>query len=90
MKLKICGDKVNTSFKGKKVPKENISYNCLSLILLDSVIKASKKYYLQTRLEECKYEIKETSMENLINDDLESSSLDNGTESDPDNKCNNE
>ena len=26
--------------------------------MLDSVIKVNKKYYLQTLLEECKYEIK--------------------------------
>ena len=36
-------------------PKENASYKCLSLIMLDSVIKANKKYYPQTLLEECKY-----------------------------------
>ena len=41
--------------------------------MLDSVIKASKNYYPQTLLEECKYEVKKTKMENLINDELESS-----------------
>ena len=30
---------------------------CLSLIMLDSVIKAKKKDYPQTLREECKYEI---------------------------------
>ena len=35
--------------------------------MLDSVIKASKKYYPQKLLEECKYEIKKTKMENQIN-----------------------
>ena len=30
-------DKVNTNFKDKNVPKENASYKCLSLIMLDSV-----------------------------------------------------
>ena len=29
--------RVNTNFQGKKVPKENASYKCLSLIMLDSV-----------------------------------------------------
>ena len=38
----------------------------LSLIILDSVIRASRKYYPQTILEECKYEIKKTKMENLL------------------------
>ena len=37
--------------KGKKVPKENASYKCLSLIMLDSVIRVNKKYYPQTFLE---------------------------------------
>ena len=40
---------------------------CLSLIMLDSVIRASKKYYPQTLLEQCKYETKKNKMENLIN-----------------------
>ena len=44
-KIKSYGDKVNTNFQGKKVPKENASYKCLSLIMLDSVIRVSKKYY---------------------------------------------
>ena len=45
-------------FKVKKIPKENTSYRCLSLIMLDSVVTVKKKYYPQTLLEECKYEIK--------------------------------
>ena len=67
---KSYGDKINTSFQGKKIPKENASYKCLSLIMLNSVIRANKKDYSQTLLEECKYEIKKNIMENLINDDL--------------------
>ena len=30
-----------------------------------------KKYYTQTLVEECKYEIKENKIENFINDDLD-------------------
>ena len=44
-KIKMYGDRVNTNFQGKKVPKENASYKCLSLIMLDSVIRANKKHY---------------------------------------------
>ena len=44
--------------------------------MLDSFIRANKKYYPQTLLEECKYEIKKNKMENLINDDLDPSSSD--------------
>ena len=44
--------------------------------MLGSVIRANKKYYLQTLLEECQYEIKKNKMESLINDDLDLSSSD--------------
>ena len=69
-KIKLYGDKVNTNFKGRKLPKEKASYKCLSLIILDSVIIVNKKYYPQTLLEECKYELKKNKMEYLINNDL--------------------
>ena len=45
--------------------------------MLDSVIKAKKKYYPQTLLEECKYEQKRIKIENLIDDDLEKKFSDN-------------
>ena len=68
------------------MPKENSSYKCLSLIILDSIIKATKNYYPQTLLEECKYEAKKTKIENLTNYELEPSlsedEFDNETESD--------
>ena len=38
------------------------------------MVDSNKKYYPQTFLEECKYEIKKNKMENLINDDLDLSS----------------
>ena len=37
------------------MPKEKAPCKCLSIIMLDSVIKANKKYYPQTILEEWKY-----------------------------------
>ena len=58
------------------MPKENASYKCLSLILLDFVIRVNKKFYPQTLLEECKYVIRKYKMENLINNDLSLSSSD--------------
>ena len=75
-KMKMYGDKVNTNFQGKKVPKEIASYKCVSLIMLDSVIRVNKKYYPQTLLEEYKYVIRKNRMENLINNDLSLSSPD--------------
>ena len=60
-----------TNFPSKKMPKEKAPCKCLSIIVLDSVIEAKKKYYPQTLLEECKYEQEKIKMENLIDDDLE-------------------
>ena len=39
--------------------------------MIDSVIKANKKYYSQTLLEECKYVIEKIKIENYINEDYE-------------------
>ena len=49
--MNLYGDKINTNFQGKKIPKEISSYKYLSLIMLDSVIRANKKYYPQALLE---------------------------------------
>ena len=55
-KIKIYAGGVITNFQGKKMPIEKAPSKYLSIIMLNSVIKANKKYYPQTRLEECKYE----------------------------------
>ena len=85
-------DRVNTNFQGKKEPKENASYMCLSLIMLDCIIRANRKQYPQTLLEECKYVIRKNKMENLIDDDLDLSlsdesdnQFDNGYDNETDN-----
>ena len=44
-KIKSYGDKVNTDFQGKKVPKENVSYKCFSLIVFESVKSIILKYF---------------------------------------------
>ena len=54
--------------------------------MLDSVITVSKKYYPRTFLEECRYKLKKTKMENLINDDLDLSSSDDETDNESDNE----
>ena len=67
------------------MPNEKGPCKYLLIIMLDSVIKAKKKYYPQTLLEECKNEKEKMKMENLIDDDLEKSSFDeSNSESDND------
>ena len=78
-----------TNFHNKKMPKEKAPCKCLSIIMLDSVVIANKKYYPQTLLEECKYIQEKIKTENYIDDDLEKSASDSDsndeTESDIDN-----
>ena len=87
-KIKMYADHMITNFDTKKMPTEKAPHKCLSIIVLDSAIKANKKYYPQTILSECKYEQKSIKIENLIDDNLEKSESDNSdseTESDNDN-----
>ena len=88
-KIKTYGDSFITRFHNKKIPKEKGPCICLSIIMLDSVIKAKKKYYPQTLLEECTKKKKRIKIDNLINDDLEKwesdSDFNDETESDFDN-----
>ena len=84
-KIKIYAKNIVTNFHNKKMPKEKAPCKCLSIIMIDSVIKANKKYYPQTLLEECKYIQEKIKTENYIDEDLENSDSNNETESDIDN-----
>ena len=81
-KIKIYAGSVITNFHNKKVSKEKTPCKCLSIIMLDSVIKANKKYYPQTLLEECKDTQEKI---NYIDDNLEESDSNDETKSDNDN-----
>ena len=73
-KIKTYAGNIITTFHNKKMPKEKAPCKCLSIIMIDSVIKAAKKYYPQTLLEECKHIQEKIKIENYINDDLEDTS----------------
>ena len=89
-KIKTYEKSIITNFYNKKMPKEKASCKCLSIIMIDSVIKANKKYYPQPLLEECKYIQEKMKTENYIDEELEkiesNSESDNETESDIDNE----
>ena len=89
-KIKTYEKSIITNFHDKKTPKEKASCKCLSIIMIDSVIKANKKYYPQPLLEECKYIQEKMKTENYIDEELEkiesNSESDNETESDIDNE----
>ena len=90
VKIKTYTGNIITNFHNKKMPKEKAPCKCLSIIMIDSVIKANKKYYPQTLLEECKFTQEKIKIENYINEDLEDSESDgdtnNETKSDVDNE----
>ena len=86
-KIKIYTGSMVTNFHNKKIPKEKAPCKCLSIIMLDSVIKVNKKYYPQIFLEECKYVQEKIKKESYIDNDLKSDSDSNEeTEYDTD-KC---
>ena len=85
-KIKIYTDSMITNFHNKKMPKEKTPSKCLSIIMIDSVIKANKKYYPQKLLEECKYIQEKIKIENYINEDLENSDSDSESDSDSNNE----
>ena len=78
-KIKTYVGNIITNFYNKKMPKEKAPCKCLSIIMIDSVIKANKKYYPQTLLEECKYTQEKIKMENYVIENLEDSESDNDT-----------
>ena len=84
-KIKIYAGSMITSFQSKKMPKEKTPFMCFSITMLDYVVKAKKKYYPQTLLEEWRYEQEKIKMGNLIDDDLGKSLSD-----EPDNDSNDE
>ena len=85
-KIKIYAGSIITNSHNKKMPKEKAPCKCLSIIMIDSVIRVNKKCYPQTLLEECKYIQEKLKIENYINEDLENSESDNDSnnETEPD------
>ena len=76
-KIKIYTDRVYTNFQHNKIPKDIEYCECLSVILLDSIlVNSDKEYYPQIFLEERKYAIKDGKIVNTINEDLELSESD--------------
>ena len=79
-KIRSYNNDIKTHFrnidnKNNKFPEKNKPYKCRSLISLDSIIKINKKYYPQTRLQECVYKLINKKVENIVtNIDLDSNS----------------
>ena len=66
VKINTYNGKVNTSFHNNKIPKEGSQFIRLSVILIDSVFRTGKNYYLQVFLEKRKYIAKEKGCLNIL------------------------
>ena len=90
IKIKTYAGSIITNFHNKTMPKEKAPCKCLLIIMIDSVIKANKKCYPQTFLEECKYIQEKIKTENYINNDLEDSDSDSDSNSEIESDIDNE
>ena len=77
-KIKSYTRKMNTSPQNNIIPKEGSQFICLSVILINSVIRSGENYYPQVFLEEYKYVVEEKKpekkMPEFITDNIEISS----------------
>ena len=65
-KIKSYNGKINTNFHNYKIPKESFQFSCLSVILINSVIRTGKNYYPQAFSEEFKYVVKKKRCLNIL------------------------
>ena len=74
-KIKSYNGKINTNFHRNKIPREDSQFICLSLILINSVLRTGESYYPQVFLEECNYVVKEKKISKYIIDNIKISSM---------------
>ena len=72
--MKSYNRKISGNFNNNKVPKQGSQCISLSLILIDSALRAGSNYYPQVFLKEWKYLVKEKEMPKYIIDKIEISS----------------
>ena len=70
-KIKSYDGKTNTNFHSNKITKEGSQFICLSVILIDFVLRTGKNFFPQMFVEECKYVVKEKNIPKYIIDDIE-------------------
>ena len=67
--MKLYNRKTNTNLHDNKIRKKDSQFICLSVILVDSVLRTGKTYNRQLFLKEYKYVVKEKNMTEHITDD---------------------
>ena len=56
-KIRTCGDRVYTNFRGLNVPEDDMEWEFFTVISIDSLLVYEKKYYLQVYLDNYAYKI---------------------------------
>ena len=70
-KINIYSNKLFTNFHDNEMPKNNECSTCLSVILLDSIVKRDNNYCPEMFLQKCKYAIKKKRIMNTVSEKLE-------------------
>ena len=65
-KTKSYNGKINKNVRNNKIPKEVYQFICLSVSLIESVFRINKNYYPHVFLEECKYDLQEKKIPNIL------------------------
>ena len=69
-KIRICGDKIYTKFRGLNVPEDDIECKFFTVISIDSLLVCDKKYYLQVYLNNCTYKTVKKQMTDYLDENL--------------------
>ena len=81
---------VITNFHNKTMPEEIAPCKCLSIIMLNFITKANKKYYPKRILEDCKYVKEKVETEDYIDDSLEKRESDSDSNDETESDINND
>ena len=69
-KIRTCGDKVYTNFRGLNVPENGTECQYFTVILIDYLLVYENKYYFQVYLDNCAYKITNKEMSDYLDDNL--------------------
>ena len=69
-KIRTCGYKVYTKFRGLNVPEDDIECELFTVISIDSLLVYDDKYYPQVFLDNCAYKIVNKQMADYLDENL--------------------
>ena len=69
-KIRTYGDKVYTNFRDLNLPEDDIECESFTVISIDSLLVYDGKFYLQTFLDNCAYEIVNKQMTDYLDENI--------------------